>query len=68
MPLETDPAHSSEIVKLQQDLAINKETTAIKLESLQKQLDQSKAIAALELEVKTELGRLKLEAGRGSHR
>src|SRR5580658_4987601 len=57
--MPSDSERFGEIEKLRQDFAISKEATTVKLESLQKQLDQTKAIAALELEVKTELGRLK---------
>jgi hypothetical protein len=59
MPPHTDPSVANEIEKLQRELAVYKETTAIAIASLQKQLDQAKALAALELEVKTQLGQIK---------
>jgi len=45
--------------KLEQEFAVYKETTRLALESLQKQLEQSKTIAALDFEVKSQFERLK---------
>jgi hypothetical protein len=59
MPPHTDPAIASEIEKLQRELAVHKETSAIEIASLQKQLDLVKRIADVELDVKTQIGQMK---------
>src|SRR5713226_817265 len=50
---------NAELEKLRAELELQKQTTKVAVEGLQKQIELTKSIAALELEVKMEFGRLK---------